>query len=248
MDLDLVLDESYCCFGAWRCTQGEALGQFSVLLFFVAFFVVTTARGCFGCCGGHSETGSGHGQPPEQLATSDAVELREACLSFEFFFVLPVTMFLLCPLLGISSVKWAHPVQDSTVQAAGACLCFLCLAVFLGMHLSMGSNWIGVQGVKRNHALVTWGVFRFARHPFYMAATWLTVGTALATLNWFLVLLWVPFNLLFLHRISYEERDMLNTFGEEYRAYQGRVPALGPLLCCFFRHRATAPLLQAQGL
>jgi len=244
MELDALLDESYCCLGAWRCTLGEALGQFSVLLFIVLFFVVSVARGCFGCCGGHSETGTGHGQPPEQLATSDSAELREACIAFEIMFFVPVVMFLLCPLLGISSVKWAHPVQQSTVQAAGACLCFLCLALFLGMHLSMGKNWIGVPGVKRNHALVTWGVFRFARHPLYAAITWFSVGIALATLNWFLVLVWLPINLLFLNRISYEERDMFNTFGEEFRAYQRRVSALGPLLCCFFRHRASEPLLQ----
>lgn len=235
--IDDPIDDSSCIFGAWRCTAGEAFGQGSVLLYLTVFAAVTVARGCCGCCGGHSEKGSGSGERPARSADEEDEigGLREGVLFLGFWFVQPITFFLMFPLLGVSSVYWAHPVQASGVQAVGGALALACIGGFLGTHCALGTNWMSQPGVKQSHGLVVQGVFRCARHPMYASVLWVWVAMVLGTLNWVIVLVYLPNLLLLLSRIRTEERDMSEVFGDEYRAYQDRVSALGPVCCCCFQ-------------
>ena len=73
-------------------------------------------------------------------------------------------------------------------------------------------------------ALVTSGPYRFTRNPMYVGFTCLYLGIALwANALWPLVLL--PVVLVVMHHgvIAREERYLEQLFGDEYRAYRGRV-------------------------
>ena len=73
-------------------------------------------------------------------------------------------------------------------------------------------------------ALVTSGPFRFTRNPMYLGFTLMYAGVALwANTLWPLLLL--PVVLLVMHHgvITREERYLETLFGDEYRAYRGRV-------------------------
>lgn len=76
-----------------------------------------------------------------------------------------------------------------------------------------------------DETLVTGGLHRFVRHPLYLGAYMILWGGAtgefgLATAAWGSLYLYLG--------ARFEERALLSVYGEAYRDYQGRVPAVIP--------------------
>jgi protein-S-isoprenylcysteine O-methyltransferase Ste14 len=96
-------------------------------------------------------------------------------------------------------------------------------------HKDLGTNWSIALDIRKTHALVTNGVYRRVRHPMY-SAFWLNaVAQALLLPNWIAGPAGLfGIALLYFARVSREERMMLETFGEDYRAYMARSARLIP--------------------
>jgi protein-S-isoprenylcysteine O-methyltransferase Ste14 len=136
---------------------------------------------------------------------------------FVFYFGLGRTLFARrgAPIL------WApHPAIGALVIASGAVLLASALLVF--------RSWRLLARIEAGHQLCTTGPFRIVRHPIYLSLDLLAVGTVI----------WVP-GLLVLAgaalvvlggdlRARAEERLLAIVFGDEYRAYQRRVPRTVP--------------------
>jgi protein-S-isoprenylcysteine O-methyltransferase Ste14 len=103
------------------------------------------------------------------------------------------------------------------------------LAIFHLSHSALGRNWSVSLEIRQGHKLVTEGIYRHVRHPMY-AAFWLwAVAQALLLTNWVAGAAgFVGFGTLFFGRVGREERMMLESFGEEYRAYMARTYRLIP--------------------
>jgi len=96
-------------------------------------------------------------------------------------------------------------------------------------HRDLGRNFSPSLDVRREHTLVTNGVYAYVRHPMYSAFFLWGVAQALLLPNWvagFSGL--VGFAILYFLRVGQEERLMLDTFGEAYRAYLSRTARLVP--------------------
>ncbi|MEJ8571654.1 protein-S-isoprenylcysteine O-methyltransferase [Microbaculum marinum] len=105
----------------------------------------------------------------------------------------------------------------------------LALYLFHRTHRDLGRNWSVSLEVRDQHRLITEGVYRMVRHPMYTAFFLWAVAQALLLPNWIAGLSGlVGFGTLFLFRVFREERLMLETFGEEYRAYSARTKRLLP--------------------
>ena len=63
------------------------------------------------------------------------------------------------------------------------------------------------------------GPYRWVRHPFYDSAALCMLANSLATANWFLFLTGALALLLLVVRTRKEEENLLNRFGDDYRAY-----------------------------
>jgi len=118
-----------------------------------------------------------------------------------------------------------HPIQawiGTLVLAAG-------MALLYCTHRDLGRAWSITLEIRDQHTLVTHGIYERLRHPMY-AAFWLwAISQALLLPNWitgFSGLL--GFGTLFFVRVGYEERMMLETFGDDYRAYMARTYRLIP--------------------
>jgi protein-S-isoprenylcysteine O-methyltransferase Ste14 len=115
-------------------------------------------------------------------------------------------------------------------------LAWLGLAVFLGslwlfyrVHRELGRNWSDSLEVREQHALVTDGLYRYVRHPMYTAFFMWAVAQALLLPNWIAGPAGlVGFGTLFLFRVGREEQMMLDSFGDDYRAYMKRTARLIP--------------------
>lgn len=103
------------------------------------------------------------------------------------------------------------------------------LWLFYRTHRDLGANWSVSLQVRESHRLVTEGVYRHVRHPMY-AAFWLwAVAQALLLPNWIAGPAGlVGFGVLYAMRVGEEERLMVTTFGDEYRAYMRRTARLVP--------------------
>jgi protein-S-isoprenylcysteine O-methyltransferase Ste14 len=83
--------------------------------------------------------------------------------------------------------------------------------------------------VREQHKLVTDGLYHYVRHPMYTAFFMWAVAQALLLPNWIAGPAGlVGFGILFLFRVGREEAMMLESFGEQYRAYMVRTARLIP--------------------
>ncbi len=96
-------------------------------------------------------------------------------------------------------------------------------------HADLGQNWRVAAELRKEHKLVTSGVFRYMRHPMYSAHWLWGVAQALLIQNWVAGLAsLVIFLPLYLLRVRREEQMMLAQFGEEYRSYMNRTNRIFP--------------------
>jgi protein-S-isoprenylcysteine O-methyltransferase Ste14 len=105
------------------------------------------------------------------------------------------------------------------------------LWLFYRTHQDLGRNWSASLEIRREHCLVTTGVYRQIRHPMYLAFLLWGLAQAILLANW----ISGPAGLvgsmtLFLTRVRREERLMMQAFGEQYNAYMSRTWRLLPPL------------------
>jgi protein-S-isoprenylcysteine O-methyltransferase Ste14 len=90
-------------------------------------------------------------------------------------------------------------------------------------HVDLGPNFSPELKIRKEHALVTDGIYRSIRHPMY-GSHWLwALAQAMLLQNWIaglsmLVAIWS----LYSNRVTREEFMMCDRFGDEYRDYMGR--------------------------
>ncbi len=108
---------------------------------------------------------------------------------------------------------------------------FFASAIFMlgKSHVDLGCNFSPKLQLRKEHSLVTTGVYRKIRHPMYTAHFLWSMAQILLLQNWiagwsFLVSL-LP---LYLVRIQEEEQMMLDEFGESYRSYMRKTGRLFP--------------------
>lgn len=125
---------------------------------------------------------------------------------------------------------WPVRVAGLAVGLVGAVL-LVWASVLLGRFL------MHEAAVREDHVLLVSGPYRIVRHPVYTGYLALLLGSGLASLNFFLFLIW-PVSLLgILIQVSSEEQVLGARFGREYECYAKRVGRLVPR----FRSRVAAP-------
>ena len=144
------------------------------------------------------------------------------------FFLLPVG-FLIPPAamltrVGEFNAGWSAP------RLVGLLLGLYAAVILPWSAATLGRFLVPQARVSRDHQLVVGGPFRFLRHPAYSGDLALWLGSALATLNVLLLVLW-PFYMLGATIQARVEDGLLEAkFGEEYRRYATRVGRFVPRL------------------
>ena len=129
---------------------------------------------------------------------------------------------LLLRYLNVGIVPFWVQVLALVLIVAGAALREWAIAV-------LGRFFSRTVSIEQGHRLITSGPFRWIRHPAYTgmlitdASVILGLGTWVGALVMLLLLLPAA-----LYRIRVEERALLDTFGDEYRAYMQRTALLFP--------------------
>ncbi|WP_375595513.1 protein-S-isoprenylcysteine O-methyltransferase [Algihabitans albus] len=115
--------------------------------------------------------------------------------------------------------------------AIGAALQVPFLWLFWRSHADLGRNWSVSLEIRKDHNLVTQGVYARMRHPMY-AAIWIAaIAQPLLIHNWIAGLLVIPtFAAMYLLRIPQEEAMMQAQFGADYDRYAAQTGRIWPRL------------------
>ncbi|HEY6827502.1 MAG TPA: isoprenylcysteine carboxylmethyltransferase family protein, partial [Gemmatimonadaceae bacterium] len=94
--------------------------------------------------------------------------------------------------------------------------------------ITLGRFWARNVSRKADHRVIDTGPYALVRHPIYTGLLVAFIGSAIALGEWRGVLAVLLAWAAFWRKLRVEERWMIERFGEQYRAYRKRVPALVP--------------------
>lgn len=103
------------------------------------------------------------------------------------------------------------------------------LWLFHRSHHDLGRNWSVSLEIRKDHTLITSGVYSRIRHPMYSSFMLWGLMQAFLISNWIAGLAGiVAIIALYATRYPREEQMMIETFGEEYEEYRRRTARLIP--------------------
>jgi len=113
--------------------------------------------------------------------------------------------------------------------AIGVVLMAGALALFYLTHRQLGRYWSVTLDTRREHKLISTGVYSRVRHPMYTAFWLLAFAQAFLIANWVAGLAGLlGWGTLYFLRVGREEQLMVETFGDEYRDYARRTARIVP--------------------
>ncbi|PIP12413.1 MAG: hypothetical protein COT45_01465 [bacterium (Candidatus Stahlbacteria) CG08_land_8_20_14_0_20_40_26] len=77
---------------------------------------------------------------------------------------------------------------------------------------------------KSKAKLSTTGIYGVVRHPLYTSNGLLALGMAILFKSMCALLFSIPYALLYLFIIHFEEKNLLERYGEEYKEYKRKTP------------------------
>jgi protein-S-isoprenylcysteine O-methyltransferase Ste14 len=128
-------------------------------------------------------------------------------------------------------IAWAALPLPAWLRWAGIGVALAGFGLLQAAHQALGRNWSDVPRLVKDQSLTTSGPYRWIRHPIYTGFLLIMSATLLISANWLIGGLWIGLTgLEIASRIQYEEGLLLETFGDQYRAYQGTTGRLFPRL------------------
>jgi protein-S-isoprenylcysteine O-methyltransferase Ste14 len=94
--------------------------------------------------------------------------------------------------------------------------------------IHLDTQWSAQLQLTRDHHMVTSGPYARIRHPLYAGMFGWCIALVLLTANWIFAALCALSSAGILWRIPKEEQMMIETFGDEYKAYMQRTGRLFP--------------------
>jgi protein-S-isoprenylcysteine O-methyltransferase Ste14 len=128
-------------------------------------------------------------------------------------------------------LDFAHVSLPAPLRWVGLLIGMASLLLFVSTHHALGRNWSGVLEIAEQHRLIESGPYKRVRHPMYTAIFGVAISNALLSANWLIAVAGiVSVTLMYLARVTDEERMLIEQFGDEYRAYMQRTGRLLPPL------------------
>lgn len=119
-------------------------------------------------------------------------------------------------------MAWSKIGLPESVRWLGIGVGVLCVAGIYWLFSSIGTGITPVSATRREHKLVTDGIYRYVRHPLYTIGSALFLSFGMMADNWFIILLAILAFIVMAIRTPKEEANLIEKFGDEYREYMKR--------------------------
>ncbi len=137
----------------------------------------------------------------------------------------------LSPVLYLVNPRWMAWSQiglPDWVRWLGVLIGILCMFSVYWLFSSIGSGITPTSATRKQHTLVTHGPYRWVRHPLYTVGSSLFISFGMMADNWFIAALGILAFILMAIRTPREEANLIEKFGDDYRAYMKRTGAFLP--------------------
>jgi protein-S-isoprenylcysteine O-methyltransferase Ste14 len=127
-------------------------------------------------------------------------------------------------------MAWSKIGLPEWVRWLGVGIGILCVVLIYWLFSSIGTGITPTSATRKEHKLVTSGPYRWVRHPLYTVGASLFIAFGMMADNWFIALLGVLTFIGMAARTPKEEANLIEKFGDEYRAYMKRTGRFLPKL------------------
>jgi protein-S-isoprenylcysteine O-methyltransferase Ste14 len=144
---------------------------------------------------------------------------------------IPLWAFLIDWLVSAHWFPWASVSLPVWARWSGVGFGGVVVGLMTWTMLALGGNYRGTTGLHLNHKLVTHGPYRFVRHPMNAVCPLVSIVLFLLSANWVIGIgALILIGTISIMRAPIEERQLIERFGEEYRAYMRRTGRFFPCL------------------
>lgn len=114
---------------------------------------------------------------------------------------------------------WAKIGIPEWVRWLGVGIGILCTFGIYWLFSSIGRGITPTSATRKEHKLITHGIYRYIRHPLYTIGSSFILSFGMMADNWFIALFGVLAFILMAIRTPKEEANLIEKFGDDYRAY-----------------------------
>lgn len=116
-------------------------------------------------------------------------------------------------------MAWSKIGLPEWIRWLGVGFGILCALGIYWLFRSIGSGISPTSATRKEHKLVTTGIYQYIRHPLYTFGSSLFISFGMMADNWFIALLGVLAFIGMAARTPKEEANLVEKFGNEYREY-----------------------------
>jgi protein-S-isoprenylcysteine O-methyltransferase Ste14 len=116
-------------------------------------------------------------------------------------------------------MAWSKIGLPESVRWVGMVIGILCVLGIYWLFNSIGSGITPTSATRKEHKLVTNGIYRYVRHPLYTVGSSMFVAFGMMADNWFIAVLGILAFIAMAIRTPKEEAHLIEKFGDEYREY-----------------------------
>ena len=138
-----------------------------------------------------------------------------------FFILLFVVSLRFSPLLFASG---------QTQRLVGNAMTLSGLVIAIIARKTLADDWSGDIVLKKEHKLITTGVYAYVRHPIYTGILLMALGTFLVLTTVSMLVFFLVMLFFILYKLTEEEKLLMQHFPKEYPKYRKRSKALVPFL------------------
>ena len=125
---------------------------------------------------------------------------------------------------------WSKIGLPESIRWLGFGFGILCVLGIYWLFSSIGSGITPTSATRKEHKLVTNGIYRYIRHPLYTVGSSMFISFGMMADNWFIAALGVLAFIGMAIRTPKEEANLIEKFGDEYREYMKRTGRFFPKL------------------
>jgi protein-S-isoprenylcysteine O-methyltransferase Ste14 len=116
--------------------------------------------------------------------------------------------------------------ENIWLKILGSILLVIFTIFTIWSRIILGKMWSGSAQIKENHKLRTEGPYGITRHPIYTGILGMLLGSTLIYGFGYFFIIFIFTLIVYKIKINYEEKLLLETFGEEYKNFQKNTPQL----------------------